>query len=154
MDVALYSYLINEKRKESKKKTKRNREKENEKKIRNIVANLQCQQIRGEFLLGPPLPNPGSTRDFTLLAYALNQYTFNIIYIYMCVCVPVYCYYSLCIDLTLLNISVRKQQTARFIYHAIAICVPATNIHLKWHIYLTCTNYLMFTNGRIYMPHT
>ena len=44
---------------------------------------------------------------------------------------PLHCYSSLHIDLTVLHISVEKQHAATFIYHAIAIFVPATNMLLK-----------------------
>ena len=41
----------------------------------------------------------------------------------------------------------KKRQTATFIYHAIAIYVPATNMTTKCHIYVTCAGYLICING-------
>ena len=55
-------YLINKKEKKGK-KAKRNREKKENQKITKSVVNLQCQQITGEFLLGPHRLNPRSAGE-------------------------------------------------------------------------------------------
>ena len=57
---------------------------------------------------------------------------------------------------TLLHLSFIKQQTATFVYHAIAILVPGRNMSFKYHIYAICANYLMHINGEstlIHMSH-
>ena len=69
--------------------------------------------------------------------------------------VPLLCYSSLKIDPTLLHILFKRQQTATAIQHATAIHVPAINMPLICHIYVTCANYLtrnqwgMNANGKV-----
>ena len=91
-------------------------------------------------------------------------YTFNIIGICpwpnmpttLHIYVPLHFLCTLFIDPTLLHQSVKKQQTATFIYQPTVIYVPATNMTPYCHTYASCTHYLMYINGRnkpIYMPN-
>ena len=69
-------------------------------------------------------------RHFTLLGYASEQ-TFLPHSIHMChLTVTV-------IKMQTLNYDIYRQKTAAFIYHAITIYVPVTNISIKSHIYAT-----------------
>ena len=69
--------------------------------------------------------------------------------------VSLYCYCSVQLGPMLWHISVKKPQTATFIYHAITTFVSALNMSLKCHIYATCANHLICIHGGmlIYMAH-
>ena len=61
-----------------------------------------------------------------------------------------------CDPLYLADASPSQQETAAFIYCAIAIHVTATYMPIKCHIYATCANYLVYIDGKsmpILMPH-
>ena len=86
---------------------------------------------------------------FTLLAYAPEQICLHLY-------VPLHFYCTIHMDQTLLHTSAIQQETVKFIYHANAIYLPATNMHLKWSIYATCVNYMTCIKWGakpIYMSH-
>ena len=82
----------------------------------------------------------------------MNKYAWHIGNIYLITCL-LYCTYRSNITTHVTKI---KQQNASLIYHAILIHVWATNMPLKCHIYVTCSNYYMCINEGsklTYMPH-